>query len=219
MLDTSYVVASNCCGLFGELSAAGRVDGEEIDFDCLRETHWRTCAQAVVLLPRKLYSANAVPPRATSPSCSLSMSAARPMAGWHPPPTDHRRGNARRCCWCASLLLAQWANHLPCWHSLGEGPNACDGSPDHGIRGNISTTKSHCALPHSNRKRYTRAGAAIRHATGVTDAQRQAGHRLLLLLSDGKPNDVDLYEGRYGIEDMRQAVSEARMCKECIRSA
>ena len=26
-----------------------------------------------------------------------------------------------------------------------------------------------------------------------------AGHRLLLLLSDGKPNDVDVYEGRYGV--------------------
>jgi nitric oxide reductase NorD protein len=32
-----------------------------------------------------------------------------------------------------------------------------------------------------------------------------------LLLSDGKPNDVDQYEGRYGIEDTRQAVAEARL--------
>ncbi|MNJ72471.1 hypothetical protein D3C77_691260 [compost metagenome] len=38
-----------------------------------------------------------------------------------------------------------------------------------------------------------------------------ATHRLLLLLSDGKPNDVDEYEGRYGVEDMRQAVNEARL--------
>jgi nitric oxide reductase NorD protein len=38
-----------------------------------------------------------------------------------------------------------------------------------------------------------------------------ARHRLLLLLSDGKPNDVDRYEGRYGVEDMRQAVLEARL--------
>jgi nitric oxide reductase NorD protein len=36
-------------------------------------------------------------------------------------------------------------------------------------------------------------------------------HRLLLILSDGKPNDVDAYEGRYGIEDTRQAVAEARL--------
>jgi nitric oxide reductase NorD protein len=31
------------------------------------------------------------------------------------------------------------------------------------------------------------------------------------LLSDGRPNDVDLYEGRYGLEDTRQAFAEARV--------
>ena len=29
-------------------------------------------------------------------------------------------------------------------------------------------------------------------------------------MSDGKPNDVDEYEGEYGLEDTRQAVAEAR---------
>ena len=57
---------------------------------------------------------------------------------------------------------------------------------------------------------YTRAGAAIRHAT-ATLMQQRASHRLLLLLSDGKPNDVDMYDGRYGVEDMRQAVTEAKL--------
>ncbi len=58
--------------------------------------------------------------------------------------------------------------------------------------------------------RYTRAGAAIRHATAVLASQR-ARHQVLLILSDGKPNDVDEYEGRYGVEDTRQAVAEARL--------
>jgi len=57
---------------------------------------------------------------------------------------------------------------------------------------------------------YTRAGAALRHAT-ATLMREPAAHRLLLLLSDGKPNDIDQYEGRYGLEDMRQAVTEARL--------
>lgn len=57
-------------------------------------------------------------------------------------------------------------------------------------------------------ERYTRAGAAIRHATQSL-MQQPASHRLLLLLSDGKPNDKDDYEGQYGVEDMRQAVVEA----------
>ena len=55
----------------------------------------------------------------------------------------------------------------------------------------------------------TRLGAAIRHATAQLDAQR-AGHRLLLILSDGRPNDVDGYQGPYGVEDSRQAINEAR---------
>ncbi|MEO9150091.1 MAG: VWA domain-containing protein [Burkholderiaceae bacterium] len=59
-------------------------------------------------------------------------------------------------------------------------------------------------------ERYTRAGAALRHATALLSAQ-PAEHRLLLLLSDGKPNDSDAYEGRYGVEDLRQAVVEARL--------
>jgi len=59
-------------------------------------------------------------------------------------------------------------------------------------------------------EQFTRAGAAIRHATSLLMLQ-PASHRLLLLLSDGKPNDVDMYEGRYGIEDTRQAVAEASL--------
>ena len=56
---------------------------------------------------------------------------------------------------------------------------------------------------------YTRLGAPVRHVT-ATLCRENAASRLLLLLSDGRPNDVDAYEGRYGIEDTRQAVVEAR---------
>ncbi|MBA56798.1 MAG: nitric oxide reductase [Pseudomonadales bacterium] len=55
---------------------------------------------------------------------------------------------------------------------------------------------------------YTRMGAAIRYATRALE-QEHSSHRLLLLLSDGKPNDVDRYDGRYGIEDTRMAIQEA----------
>jgi nitric oxide reductase NorD protein len=56
---------------------------------------------------------------------------------------------------------------------------------------------------------YTRAGAAIRHASTLLTRQ-PAGHRLLLILSDGKPNDIDEYEGLSAVEDTRQAIIEAR---------
>ena len=56
---------------------------------------------------------------------------------------------------------------------------------------------------------YTRMGAAIRHATARL-AERPERQRLLLILTDGKPNDLDVYEGRYGLEDTRHAVQAAR---------
>ncbi len=56
---------------------------------------------------------------------------------------------------------------------------------------------------------YTRMGAALRHATERL-AERPERQRLLLLLTDGKPNDLDHYEGRWGLEDTRQAVLAAR---------
>ncbi|MGM9425173.1 nitric oxide reductase activation protein NorD [Hydrogenophaga sp. MI9] len=56
---------------------------------------------------------------------------------------------------------------------------------------------------------YTRMGAAIRHATARLE-KRPERQRLLLLLTDGKPNDLDVYEGRYGLEDTRHAVQAAR---------
>jgi nitric oxide reductase NorD protein len=56
---------------------------------------------------------------------------------------------------------------------------------------------------------YTRMGAAVRHATQQL-ASRGEHRRLLMLLTDGKPNDLDVYEGRYGLEDTRQAIREAQ---------
>ena len=56
---------------------------------------------------------------------------------------------------------------------------------------------------------YTRMGAAIRHSSQLL-VKQAATQRLLLILTDGKPNDLDQYEGRYGVEDTRVAIHEAR---------
>ena len=56
---------------------------------------------------------------------------------------------------------------------------------------------------------YTRLGAAIRESTKILNNQKSA-NKLLLIISDGKPNDVDRYDGRYGIEDTKKAIQEAR---------
>jgi nitric oxide reductase NorD protein len=64
-------------------------------------------------------------------------------------------------------------------------------------------------------KFYTRLGAAIRHVSAHL-AGRAAARRLLLVITDGKPNDLDHYEGRRGIEDTRRAVIEARRLGQVV---
>jgi nitric oxide reductase NorD protein len=56
---------------------------------------------------------------------------------------------------------------------------------------------------------YTRLGAAIRHVSAEL-AKESTSRKLLVVLTDGKPNDLDHYEGQHGIEDSRMAVREAR---------
>ena len=58
-------------------------------------------------------------------------------------------------------------------------------------------------------RNYTRMGVMIRHLTQLLK-DTEARTRLLITLSDGKPDDQDGYRGTYGIEDTRQALNEAR---------
>lgn len=58
-------------------------------------------------------------------------------------------------------------------------------------------------------KDYTRMGFAIRHLSHILN-EVEARTRILITLSDGKPDDYDNYRGEYGIEDTRRALIEAR---------
>ena len=72
---------------------------------------------------------------------------------------------------------------------------------DAGTRGRIAGIEA---------RDYTRMGVAVRHLSGLLHRQN-ARHKLLVTLSDGRPDDYgDEYRGRYGIEDTRRALLEAR---------
>jgi nitric oxide reductase NorD protein len=72
---------------------------------------------------------------------------------------------------------------------------------DEEVKGRISAIEA---------KDYTRMGPAIRHLSALL-GQVAARVRLLITLSDGKPDDYDPeYRGQYGIEDTRMALFEAR---------
>lgn len=78
---------------------------------------------------------------------------------------------------------------------------------DDAVRGRIDAIEA---------KDYTRMGVAIRHLSHLL-SQQPARHKLLVTLSDGRPDDFgDEYRGQYGIEDTRRALQEAR--EQGIRS-
>jgi nitric oxide reductase NorD protein len=56
---------------------------------------------------------------------------------------------------------------------------------------------------------YTRIGSALRHAGTLLD-KRAHRKKWLIILSDGKPNDYDKYEGKHGIHDIKQALKELK---------
>jgi Mg-chelatase subunit ChlD len=63
--------------------------------------------------------------------------------------------------------------------------------------------------PYPGRSGSTRLGAALRHAAALL-VERRAAYRLLLVVTDGEPADVDVFDARYLTEDARRACSEAR---------
>jgi nitric oxide reductase NorD protein len=68
------------------------------------------------------------------------------------------------------------------------------------VRGRISNIRP---------RDYTRMGVTIRHLCHLLN-EVEARTKLLITLSDGKPDDYDTYRGAYGIEDTRQALIEAK---------
>ncbi len=54
---------------------------------------------------------------------------------------------------------------------------------------------------------YTRIGSALRHSGAMLD-QRDTKNKWVILISDGKPNDYDRYEGKHGVNDVKQALRE-----------
>ena len=57
-------------------------------------------------------------------------------------------------------------------------------------------------------------GAALRHATRCLLAE-PAGLRAIVLITDGAPSDIDVFDARYLTEDARAAVLAARLGVQC----
>jgi len=69
---------------------------------------------------------------------------------------------------------------------------------DHNVKGRLSAMEG---------KYSTRMGAAMRHAAHYLEAQK-ADKKLMLVLTDGEPADIDVDDDQLLIQDTRQAVKE-----------
>ncbi len=56
---------------------------------------------------------------------------------------------------------------------------------------------------------YTRMGPSIRHLNDILE-ELPAKIKMMIILSDGKPEDFDEYKGEHGIEDTRKALIESK---------
>lgn len=181
-----------------------RLDGDEVDIDAWTEA--RADARAGLPMPDALYRQQRRQRRNIAIVLLVDVSGS----------TDSYLGHSRRIIDVereALLLVAIALQHM------GE-PYAIQAFSGDGPNGVTVSTLKRFSEAHSREvalriaslepQHYTRTGAALRHATSEL-MREPAEHRLLLLLSDGKPNDADVYEGRYGVEDTRRAVEEAKV--------
>jgi nitric oxide reductase NorD protein len=178
-------------------------DGDELDFDACIEA--RCDVRGGAPMPQRLYQRSSVARRDTAVLVLVDISGS--TDGWL---AGERRiiDVEREALLPLSIALDGLGEAYSIVAFSGEGPEHVTAR---GVKRFDEKHSQEVALRIAGLEpeRYTRAGAALRHA-GQMLAKQPARHRLLLLLSDGKPNDCDQYEGRYGVEDTRQAVLEAR---------
>jgi nitric oxide reductase NorD protein len=179
-------------------------DGDEIDLDAYIESY--ADFHAGLPLSQQLYQSFRAARRDTAIALLIDISGS--TDGWV---SNHRRiiDVEREALLLVCLALESLGEPYTVQGFSGEGPNRVQMESIKTFDEAYGETVAR-RIAGLEPQRYTRAGAAIRH-TSTLLMRKAARHRLLLLLSDGKPNDVDEYEGRYGVEDMRQAVAEAKL--------
>ncbi len=174
-----------------------QTDGDDIDLDAVVETY--TARLAGEELSERMYIRRQKSERSVSVCLLIDMSGS--TKGWI--------NQAMR----ESLILVSEA-----LNTLGDQYAILGFSGLTRQRCEIYTVKDfsdHHGLEISNRisniqaKDYTRMGFAVRYATRCL-LKSEAKHRILLMLSDGKPDDYDGYQGEYGIQDTRKAILEAQ---------
>jgi nitric oxide reductase NorD protein len=107
-----------------------------------------------------------------------------------------------------SRTLSKLNDQYAIYAFSGSGREQCDIYPVKRFDENYSTTTQQ-NIASLSAKQYTRMGAAIRHLSKILNSN-DAKTKILFVLTDGRPDDIDSYRGHYGVEDTRRAFNEAK---------
>lgn len=172
-------------------------DGDEIDIDAWVEASSNKTKYADDF--QHVYIRNNKNNRSVAIMFAVDISGS--TAGW-------KNDIIKQSTWLLSRTLSKLNDQYAIYAFSGSGREQCDIYPvkqfDEKYSADIKQRISKLSA-----KRYTRMGAAIRHLSKKLN-QTEAKTKILFVLTDGRPDDIDSYRGHYGIEDTRRAFNEAK---------
>jgi len=175
----------------------GQSDGDEIDIDAWVSARSSKSKDADDY--QNVYIRNNTNNRDVAIMFAVDLSGS--TAGW-------KNSMIKQSTWLLCKTLARMGDQYAVYGFSGSGRSNCQVYPVKTF--NESYTKSvksriFSMKPHQ----YTRMGVAIRHLSMLL-GKTTAKTRILFVLTDGRPDDVDSYRGQYGVEDTRLALNEAK---------
>ncbi|MFK8068955.1 MAG: nitric oxide reductase activation protein NorD [Gammaproteobacteria bacterium] len=172
-------------------------DGDEIDIDA-----WISARSNINKNTddyQKLYIRNNINKRDVAILFTVDISGS--TSGW-------KNKAIKQSTWLLCKVLEQLGDQHAIYAFSGSGRNNCRVYPIKNFSepySNLVKQRIFSMQP----QQYTRMGASIRHLSKIL-SETSAKTKILFILTDGKPDDVDSYRGNYGVEDTRRAVQEAK---------
>ena len=175
----------------------GQSDGDEIDIDAWVSARSSKSKDADDY--QNLYIRNNTNNRDVAIMFAVDLSGS--TAGW-------KNNMIKQSTWLLCKTLARMGDQYAVYGFSGSGRSNCRVYPVKTF-GESYTKSVKSRIFSMKPDQYTRMGAAIRHLSMLL-GKTTAKTRILFVLTDGRPDDVDSYRGQYGVEDTRLALNEAK---------
>lgn len=172
-------------------------DGDEIDIDAWVEASSNKTKHADDF--QQIYIRNNKNSRSVAIMFAVDISGS--TAGW-------KNEIIQQSTWLLSRTLSKLDDQFAIYAFSGSGREQCDIYPVKQFDEKYSNIIKQ-RISKLSAKQYTRMGAAIRHLSKILN-QTEAKTKILFVLTDGRPDDIDSYRGHYGVEDTRRAFNEAK---------